>query len=110
MSQNVPYLHDESFQIGTVKKFTHKSEGFGPRADLNSIAIESQLGVGKASLPLVLTAAVGVRNVALFVRLKEDDLTNALIDVDTEWQIGKICEFNYQASHPSSFQRSGIYQ
>jgi hypothetical protein len=64
--------------------------------------------VGEAGLALVFAAAVFVGDIAVFVGFEEDDLADALADVDAQGEVGEVAELDDEAARPAGFERRGV--
>src|ERR1044071_345584 len=67
-----------------------------------------QARVGEAGLDLVFAAAVFVGDVAVLVGFEEDDLADALADVDAQGEVGEVAELDDEAPRPAGFERRRV--
>src|SRR5205814_1307371 len=67
----------------------------GLKQDLRLFGAILKTRVGQSGLPLIFSAPIFVRGVAVFIGLEEQNLTDAFIDVNAQREIGEITKLDH---------------
>ena len=57
---------------------------------------------------MILPCPIFIGDIAFFVRLEEDDLAYAFVDVDAQGEVGEVGEFDDEAALPAGFEGRGV--
>ncbi len=82
----------------------------GPRVVTIAARDDLQPRVSQSRLSLILPGSILIRDIAFFVRLEEDDLAYAFVDVDAQGEVGEVGELDDEAALPAGFEGRGVDQ
>src|SRR5687767_10292876 len=78
------------------------------RSDHAATVNNSQTGIGESCLILIFAPTIFIGDITVFIRLKENNLPDAFIDVNAQGEVGQVGEFDDETARPPGFERRGI--